>query len=85
MPQSFDVTFQNLAAPIVCLLDSLIAKKGKKAGPATEDPRDPKKAKLSSKSVKGVGGQAVKQANYRRRQVLEGYIETLRHVRGEVH
>jgi hypothetical protein len=30
-------------------------------------------------------GQAVKQANYRRHQVLEGYVETLRHVRGEAY
>jgi hypothetical protein len=51
-------------------------RKGKKADEATKDPRDPKKAKLSSKSVKGFCGQAVKQANYRRRQVLESYIET---------
>ena len=40
---------------------------------------------LSSKSVKGVGGQPVKQANYQRRQVLEGYVETLKHVRGETY
>ncbi len=60
-------------------------RKGKKADEATKDPRDIKKARLRSKSVKGFGGQAVKQANYRRRQVLEGYIETLRHVRGEAY
>ena len=79
------IMISSVDVPTICVFFVDFGRKGKKAGPATEDPRDPKKAKLSSKSVKGVGGQAVKQANYRRRQVLEGYIETLRHVRGEAY
>lgn len=58
-------------------------RKEKKADEATEDPRDPKNAKLSCKSAKGVNASAVKQANYRRRQVLQGYIDQLRHASGK--